>query len=205
MHPELITRVVNLIQKNGDKVVLADPTTGKAVVVMDLEAYEALCAVQPAIAQPVAATPAVTAPAPMQAAPAMQPVMGPRVAPSAPAAFVPTSQSPVTAAPEAVAVPPKMTPRIPVIEVQKMTHFSEIPPKKKPVKVTPETMGVTHVMADLTQEELIDKINRDIGAWKTAQDRRRTDELKSAAKVVPQLEVASALEEEERFYLEPIE
>ena len=66
-------------------------------------------------------------------------------------------------------------------------------------------MGGTHVMADLTQEELIDKINRDIGAWKTAQERRRTDELKSAAQFAPRFETVSALEDEERFYLEPIE
>ena len=99
----------------------------------------------------------------------------------------------------------EMVAKMPVIEVKKMTEFSEIPPKKKSIKVTAETMGVTHIMADLTQEELIDKINRDIGAWKTAQDRRRTDELKSVAKEVPQFEAVSALEEEERFYLEPIE
>jgi hypothetical protein len=68
---------------------------------------------------------------------------------------------------------------------------------------------------DLTQEELLDKINRDIGDWKTAQERKRAEVLQSAAEqpaqkpVEPQLQpqvfVESALEEEERFYLEPIE
>ena len=196
MNPELITRVVNLIQKNGDKVVLADPTTGKAVVVMDLEAYEKLCAVQ--------TVPVQTAVAPAVSVSSSAPVVPGPVAEQPPSGTVPPV-TPVAPALSAVARPAELTPRMPVIEVQKMTQFSEIPPRKKPVKVTPETMGVTHIMADLTQEELIDKINRDIGAWKIAQDRRRTDELKSAAKAAPQFEPASALEEEERFYLEPIE
>jgi hypothetical protein len=68
---------------------------------------------------------------------------------------------------------------------------------------------------DLTQEELLDKINRDIGDWKTAQERKRAEVLQSAAETPlakalgdqpqQQVFVESALEEEERFYLEPIE
>jgi len=180
---------------------------------MDLEAYEKLCAVAPAAAQAAAAPAASFAPAPVAPAPAPAAFQIPTPAPVAQSVPVeprmvggqaPSEPVPA-AAPVAAPKASELTPRMPVIEVQKMTQFSEIPPRKKPVKVTPETMGVTHVMADLTQEELIDKINRDIGAWKTAQDRRRTDELKSAAKSAPQFETASALEEEERFYLEPIE
>lgn len=154
MQPELIARVINLIQKNGDKVVLADPQSGKAVVVMDLEAYEKLC-VQPA---PVAA-------------------------------------------PKAIEIAPKIAP----VEAEKKAEQSQNSAKKKGIRLTAETMGPTHILADLTQEQLIDKINRDIGAWKTAQDRRRTDELKSAAQLAPQFEAVSAIEDEERFYLEPIE
>ncbi|HTK04825.1 MAG TPA: hypothetical protein VL500_04525 [Candidatus Eisenbacteria bacterium] len=162
MQPELIARVISLIQKNGDKVVLADPQSGKAVVVMDLEAYEKLCVPAPALAP---------APAPIEA-------------PSRP--FM-------------------MAPKIAIQEVEKKAEVSKISTKKKGIQVTPDTMGSTHILADLTQEELIDKINRDIGAWKTAQERRRTDELKSAAQPMPQYETVNALEEEERFYLEPIE
>ncbi|MEY4744971.1 MAG: hypothetical protein RL272_916 [Candidatus Parcubacteria bacterium] len=154
MQPELIARVINLIQKNGDKVVLADPQSGKAVVVMDLEAYEKLC-VQPA---------------------------------------------PATV-PKAI----EMTPKIAFPDIEKKAEVSQNSGKKKGIRLSPETMGPTHILADLTQEELIDKINRDIGAWKTAQDRRRADELKSAAQIAPQYEAASAIEDEERFYLEPIE
>ena len=162
MQPELITRVISLIQKNGDKVVLADPQSGKAVVVMDLESYERLC--------------------------------------------VPTHVS--TPAPTPIEAPvrtPMMAPKIAIQEVEKKAEVSKISTKKKGIQVTPDTMGSTHILADLTQEELIDKINRDIGAWKTAQERRRTDELKSAAQPAPQYETVNAMEEEERFYLEPIE
>lgn len=158
MQPEIIARVVNLIQKNGDKVVLADPTTGKAVVVMDLEAYEKLC-------------------------------------------VGPVAQTPVIESQKAIETTVKFESSF----SEKKAEFSQKTDKKKGIKVTPETMGSTHILADLTQEELIDKINRDIGAWKTAQDRRRTDELKSAAQRAPQLEAVGALEDEERFYLEPIE
>ena len=42
MNPEFITRVVGLVQKTNDRVVLADPSSGKAVVVMDLDSYERL-------------------------------------------------------------------------------------------------------------------------------------------------------------------
>lgn len=158
MNPELIARVVSLIQKNGDKVVLADPTTGKAVVVMDLEAYEKLC-------------------------------------------VGPVAQAPVIEPQKAIETTVKFESSF----TEKKAEISQKTDKKKGIKVTPETMGSTHILADLTQEELIDKINRDIGAWKTAQDRRRTDELKSVAHRAPQLETVGALEDEERFYLEPIE
>jgi hypothetical protein len=91
-------------------------------------------------------------------------------------------------------------------ESNKIALFSE----KKHVEQT--LSGAPSV--DLTQEELLDKINRDIGDWKTAQERKRAEVLQSAAErpaskpVAPQPEqvfVESALEEEERFYLEPIE
>ena len=40
MNPEIINRVINLIDKNNERVVLVDPETGQAVVVMDFDAYE---------------------------------------------------------------------------------------------------------------------------------------------------------------------
>jgi hypothetical protein len=156
--PELIARVINLIQKNGDKVVLADPTTGKAVVVLDLDVYEKLCGTASSDVSEKAA-PVVSMPVPK---PAFQ-------------------------------------------EFEKRPEVSQIVPKKKLVKVGPEMMGATHVMADLTQEQLIDKINRDIGTWKNAQLIRRDDEIKPGRQEMPRFEAVAALEDEERFYLEPIE
>jgi hypothetical protein len=58
---------------------------------------------------------------------------------------------------------------------------------------------------DLTQEELLDKINRDIGAWKLAQEKKRTDELQSVVSMDMPMISRGIMEEEERFYLEPIE
>jgi hypothetical protein len=158
MQPELFSRVINLIQKNGDKVVLADPQSGRAVVVMDLESYEKLCG----------------------------------------------SKSPEEA-PKEVSRPTEISTGFAPQKGGKNAEQSQKVAKKTGVRLTPDTMGGTHVMTDLTQEELIDKINRDIGAWKTAQERRRSDELKSAAHSAPQHETVNALEDEERFYLEPIE
>jgi hypothetical protein len=42
MHPELISRVITLVKKHGDRLVLADEQTGEAVVVLPLDAYERL-------------------------------------------------------------------------------------------------------------------------------------------------------------------
>lgn len=163
MNLEFISRVVGLVQKTGDRVVLADPQSGKAVVVLDLESYERLCAVTN------------PASAPVQSA----------------------VDAPVPAAPEA----PKMTPAF----SQKTAQPSKKIEQATQPKMTAAQPSERGILADLTQAELLDKINRDIGVWKTAQERRHADELTSAARSLPRFETQSALEEEERFYLEPIE
>jgi hypothetical protein len=138
MNPEFISRIVGLVQKTGDRVILADQQTGKAVVVLDLESYERLCAPSPA---------QVATPAPR--------------------------------------------PEIKVQETEKVAEISQNSDAKRKAVFAPSASKETGAMADLTQEELMAKINRDIGAWKTAQDRKRPSR--------------NAFEEEERFYLEPIE
>lgn len=160
MNPELITRLISLVERTGDRVVLADPETGKAVVVMDLSSYERLCT-SGVKAESVAA-PAVF----------KEPESEPRISP-------PKSQK--TA--ENAVIPAKMAR---VVE---------------PAPAAPVSSGLT----DLTQAELLDKINREIAAWKTAQESKRTEELKAAAKTVSPFVAAGVFEEEERFYLEPIE
>jgi hypothetical protein len=152
MNAELLARVIGLIQKNGDRIVVADPDTGRAVVVMDLESYERLCGGAPAVVQTAQET-------------------------------------------------PKKEPE----KVEIKAEISEISTKKRRVSAKAEDLVPAPLMGDLTQEGLIDKINRDIGAWKTAQERKRTEELQSAAQKFPRYEATNVLEEEERFYLEPIE
>jgi hypothetical protein len=217
MHPDIISRVVSLVQKSGDKVVLADPTSGKAVVVLDLDAYEQLSAAAAAainaapepVPAPVATAVATPTPEPapqLASSPAMHHVHAPVVAPAPPLRPqpIPAPQAPATGPVSAAAIASAFGIPAP----KKAQHSAEnqaATSAKKGIRVTPETMDTPHVMADLTQEQLIDKINRDIGAWKTAQETRRTNELKTAVAEKPVVEPENALEEEERFFLEPIE
>lgn len=161
MNPELISRLISLVERTGDRVVLADPQTGKAVVVMDLSSYEKLCVgVKPA---ELSSKPAVT---------------------DEPAAAV----------------------KIEEPKAQKTAEIKEKTPSRAQSAVKPAVPVSNTGLTDLTQDELLDKINREIAAWKNGQESKRTEELKAAAKtVVPMSGVASVFEEEERFYLEPIE
>lgn len=178
MHSELIARVVDLIQKTGDRIVLVDPQTGKTVVVMDLASYEKLMTGAASTAAPAATPPVATE------TPKTTPIQAPAAT--------------VTKTPETI---PEKAPA----QAKKTAAHSENPFRKRGAQLGVTAPAKADGLVDLTQEELIDKINRDIGAWKTAQERRRTDELQSAAQRFAQLEPAMALEEEERFYLEPIE
>ncbi len=158
MNPELINRLVHLVERTGDRVVLADPTTGKAVVVMDLNSYERLCV-------------------PMPAQVALE-------IPSAPTEH----QKPIFKA--------------------EQSQISQ----SKPTKSVIAPAASASNLADLTHEELMDKINRDIGDWKEAQESRtraeerpRQPQKQPAVKAAPRAEPTAQLEDEERFYLEPIE
>jgi len=156
MNSELIIRVVNLVQKNGDRVVLADAQSGKAVVVMDLEAYERL-------------------------------------------------SGNVVNVPVHVALPTETIESAPRIPPSILSTFSQQKEAKKKPAVKSEITSAFAGLGDLTQEQLLDKINRDIGNWKTEQGRRHTDALKSAVQQPSSLESGSVVEDEEKFYLEPIE
>lgn len=144
MTPELLKKVIDLVRKNGDKMVLADPETGKAVVVMDLEQYESLCA------------------------------------------GIKKGEKKETKKAK---------------EVENKAKIS----KKQEISRPADLQGAIKGLSDLTQEELLDKINRDIGEWKTAQELKRAEELQSAVENLPPLAAEVLLEEEERFFLEPIE
>ena len=161
MNPELISRLISLVERTGDRVVLADPQTGKAVVVLDLSSYEKLC-------------------------------VGPKPAESAPA---PTVVNEVQA-----------TAKIEEFKVQKSAEIKVKTTTKDKSSDKLPAPAANATLTDLTQDELLDKINREIAAWKTGQEKKRTEELKAAAQTASSFSsVASVLEEEERFYLEPIE
>ncbi len=142
MNSELIQRLINLVRKNGDRVVLADPEGGKAIVIIDLDAYEKLAA-------------------------------GAAKIPSA-AAVIAKEQAQQFASAYA----------------EKTAEVSENPFKKRKAQFRVDEPIPATVASDLTDGALGDKLNRDIGTWKTA---------KKGPKA------SNALEDEERFYLEPIE
>lgn len=62
INPEFLKRVMTIAMKNGDRVVVTDPATDKAVVVMDFESYEkfTVASVPPSPAQTVKNKAAVT-------------------------------------------------------------------------------------------------------------------------------------------------
>lgn len=166
MNPEFITRVVGLVQKTNERVVLADPQTGKAVVVMDFDSYERLLNVAPALAAaPTAPAPQIKAETPVE--------------------------RPVTRLPN----PPA---------AEKTAMIGEIPVKTRVHVAVKEQTRRPAPRQDLTQDAVGDNMNRDTGTWKTAQPR-----LSEALRPVPVSQSAglsaSVIEEEERFYLEPIE
>jgi len=188
MNTELITRLIGLIEKTGDKVVLADPLTGKAVVVMDLDAYERLNA--------GASSPAAAARPAKKDAAEMRTYIEVAESESGQEAEwgrYGEKESVPLVRPQAIRAnrlkateEPRTSRQLKAIQAEKASAMIPAPP-------------------DLTQEELLDKINREIGAWKNAQEKKRTAELQSAAQTITGFQTAKAFEEEERFYLEPIE
>ena len=188
MNTELITRLIGLIEKTGDKVVLADPLTGKAVVVMDLDAYERLNAgmISPAAAAKPALTEAVAANLYKEEA-----EWG-----SGRDEALKRPEDKETASP----------PRLQAVRGNRYKAVEEVRLNRQLKAIQAEKASVIPpAPPDLTQEELLDKINREIGAWKNAQEKKRTEELQSAAQTITGFQTTKAFEEEERFYLEPIE
>lgn len=232
MNPELITRLVKLIEKTGDRVILPDVESGKAVVVMGLDAYEQLTGAASAdptsvaVSEPSAAssgdpdtTPssdepsvvpkavvAPTVPNP-SVAPAESPSEPPR--PAAPLYTQGVQQRPTPMPPSSLPVAEETAPDAPVGHrhppAPEPNSGVSVPEKVEGSDST-ENTAENRSLRDLTQEQLLDRINRDIDDWKTAQDARRTDELRSAVHGLDTSESSQdQLEEEERFFLEPIE
>ncbi|MFC1703033.1 hypothetical protein ACFLZO_01055 [Patescibacteria group bacterium] len=198
MDSNLISRLVKLIGKNNDRIILPDPTTGRTVVIMDLEAYEALLEgteqgnVAPKKTPEPLSNEVPTHQEKRHSNAPLDSVMGEPVTPPVAPIIEPVDLAPQPLVQEPPATPNIETPKKPVFKAKKQQNN---PPK------APED---TERLTDLTQDELLAKINRDIGDWKTAQEIRRTEELQSAARFEPE-KVSEETYDEERFYLEPIE
>ena len=182
INPDFLKRVITLAMKNGDRVVVTDPETDKAVVVLDLESYEKLSngvqvssqfSVRHNTTQPIEEKKSII------------------VEPSDSQPSAPTSTSQLLSTPVARSLD----------EVRQENGFTTSSVKKK--SSSKESLPST-VLADLTQDQLLDKINREIGAWKNAQDRKHIEELQSAVQR-PSAKTSAVMEQEDKFYLEPIE
>jgi hypothetical protein len=190
MDTKLIARLVELVRKTGDRVVIPDDMEGgKAVVIMDLDAYEELMGT----AVKEEALPNATAELPLQQ----------------------------MFEPEPLAVPENDV----VQQIRAIRKEPEVP-STKPAASNLQSQAVSSPPAnlptakadDLTQGQDDAKIKREIGNWKTIGDVRPSVEpaaagsppgqaVKSANQpaVQPAPAAANQLEDEERFYLEPIE
>ena len=205
MNPDIVSRIIRLIDQTGDKIIMMDPATERTVVIMDLAAYEKMAAGQDLGSvgsdQPEARSDD-----------------GVRVSESVSVASSSIAVSEATVSREETlgqSEERRATETDESAEAGQLVGVSEaaeiesfIRPQKKPsiyVNSGQRDPLAESAFSDLTQTELLDKINRDIAAWKTAQDRKRTDELRAAASQGQALSSADALEEEERFYLEPID
>ncbi len=168
MHAELINRVIGLVKKHGDKVVLMDEKTGEAVVVLGLESYEKLVGtgmgrdqlVQP-ISQPVA--------------PLIQPV------PSTPA------QQPTPIAPVA----------------QQQVRQPQVQQQRQPEERRGHAKGLTteEVMAAVGERERPIQPPPQPPVQQPVMQQRPTEPINQAP-IEPKKD---AVNDEERFYLEPIE
>ncbi len=197
MNSELVLRLIALVQRNGDRVVLADQNTGEGVVVMDLASYEALSAAKNALedsARSAAGSAGSTSTADQPLPLAMPEHKAPVLPPVTPAQanHVAPRGRPAQPKPQIISEAP-----VQILETTPVAQSGRKPTST--FSSGPATAG----LGDLTQQELLDKINRDIGEWKNAKETRLNQESQTVAQQ-PQAP-AGALEEEERFYLEPIE
>jgi hypothetical protein len=191
MDTKLIARLIDLVRKTGDRVVVPDDTdSGRAVVIMDLDAYENL------MNSAVRSEPLV------EQAPVEQ---------EAPQTFEP---EPMPVLEQDVVQQIRAIRKEPESRVQQQPQIAQ----EEQVAPAPPTNLPMADDQDLTQPPIDAKIKPEIGDWKTVGQVRPSVAPKSDQKtfgpakeplnqptvqevVTPQ----DQLEEEERFYLEPIE
>jgi len=189
MDTKLIARLIELVRKTGDRVVIPDDLeSGKAVVIMDLDAYEELMGTASKECQEESAT-----------------------------AELPLRQ---LFAPEPVMPETDVVQQIRAIRKEPTERGSGEAGKRGSVDVSamPPVNLPTAGLQDLTPPKNDAKIKREIGEWKTVGQVRQPAEpaMESASSesangpanhqaVQPAPAAANQLEDEERFYLEPIE
>lgn len=209
MNPEIVSRIIKLIDQTGEKVIMMDPETERAIVIMDLADYEKMKAGQNFGSAGSRQTNLRETNQPVESVDRVAPATDEPVSPSASDQPDYSVESPTK---------PEERP-LPSVESQEIEMETEVSSTKVEIELPSETHKKPSIytnpgqkdplaeaaFSDLTQTELLDKINRDIAAWKTAQDRKRTDELRAAASQGQASAIADALEDEERFYLEPID
>ena len=156
----MLDKIIRLVAEHGDRFVLADKDSGRAVAIMDLAMYEAL----------------LEGKGPSSAAPTL---------PTAPPKPAPAPRQ------------PEPRPEKPLQNRHKIAAQGQ------------NTIATTADLSSLTETELMDKISRDIGEWKNAQETKRTEELQSVARNshrhVPPAAPKGGMDDEERYFLEPIE
>lgn len=203
MNNELVLRLITLVHKNGDRLVLADPNTGKGVVVMDLDSYERLNAALDELQ-------AMPEPPPQPVLPAQGYAQVTRSTAHVedPPPFIEDEEIPVPPAPvrPAPVQTPHFAPQQATVNQQPgfSAKFSQKTGHRRQTSSF-DNGPATADLNDLTQEQVLGKINRDIGDWKTAKERRPIDRAKAPAPRRQAQPEPVPVEDEERFYLEPIE
>lgn len=189
MDTKLIARLIELVRKTGDRVVIPDDMeNGRAVVIMDLDAYEELMGTASKESRIENAT-----------------------------AELPLRQS---FAPEPVMPEPDVVQQIRAIRGEPAERDSATARQRdsQTDSVAPPANLPTSGLQDLTPPKNDAKIKREIGDWKTVGEvRPSVPSVKSGTPfgqakqplnqpaVQPVQAAADQLEDEERFYLEPIE
>lgn len=191
MNPELLQRIIALVKQHGERMVLMDQETGEGVVILDLASYEQLLAAsENGEPQQIAMSPRVGFEPVAQHMQGVQQTQHVRQVQSQQPQPQQQSmmggqrfqQRPIYSSQHDSG----RTRHIPSSLLTEAEVFAQVgEPLTKVVRKKPVTMRP----ADLTPQSRVGKINRDIGEWK------------SATTTVPQ----EPIEDEERFYLEPIE
>lgn len=60
-------------------------------------------------------------------------------------------------------------------------------------------------ITDLTEEQLLEKINRDVSIWRSAQDEAKLQEFETLEQVLKEENVQEEEMGEEKYYFEPVE